>query len=100
VASLRRCPGPAGLVLLATGLLLLATIGGTLVQGYLFRRQSRGGLGMQGFSRVMTLVAIVQSLAHAGGIGLLLAAAFADRSRPPGREPPPNDADGPTSPAR
>jgi hypothetical protein len=100
VASLRRCPGPAVLVLLATGLLLLTTIGGTLVQSYLIQGQTRGGLGMQRVALVMSLVAIVRSLAHALGIGLLLAAAFAGRGRPPGRKPPPIDAEWPTSPVR
>jgi hypothetical protein len=79
---LRRCPLPAALAAVSLGLFLFTRIAATLFQVYLFH----SGRAAMDLARIMTGVAVVTSLLHAVGLGLLLTAVFIQRT-PAGDSP-------------
>lgn len=79
LAFMGRCRGPSLLALIACVVMLLSSIGYTLVFQMLVRMHSEMGWSSEKFGRAMSMMAIVTSFLHAGCLGLLLGAVFSAR---------------------
>ncbi|MEA2735595.1 MAG: hypothetical protein QOE14_2046 [Humisphaera sp.] len=75
----RRAGSGAMLAMIGLGLMLLSTIGSTLMVAFVVRNQSAAGTSMASLGQMMTVVAIVSSLIRAGGLALVVAGVFANR---------------------
>lgn len=75
----RRCPSTAVLVLLGSGLLLLASVAGTFAFQYIIQSWHDWGWRSEKMGTVLTTLGLVNSLMGALGFALLLAAAFVGR---------------------
>jgi hypothetical protein len=82
---LRRCSTPALLCLFGCGLLLLMTVGSSVIQARLIQKQfdERGSMGQ--YADAMTTIAIVRAAVYTVGMGLIVAAVFVGRTRAAGR---------------
>ncbi|MEK6333872.1 MAG: hypothetical protein AABM67_02925 [Acidobacteriota bacterium] len=69
----------AMLVLGGSGVLLITTIGQTLLQVYLFRVRINYGWSAADYARVLSMVAVLASLLRALGLALWLIAVFIGR---------------------
>lgn len=69
----------AMLVLGGSVILLITTIGQTLLQFYLFRARVSYGWSAAGFAQVLSIVAVLTSLMRAVGLALWLIAVFIAR---------------------
>jgi hypothetical protein len=76
----RRAPRAAMLAMAGLGVMLLVSAVGPVVQWYLVMNRPAGG-PVAGFARTMAILGIVLSLVRALGLGLLIAAVFAERPR-------------------
>ncbi|QEG29287.1 hypothetical protein GobsT_40820 [Gemmata obscuriglobus] len=79
LVQLGRHPRPSVIVLVACGLLFLASVLALLAHGYLFSSVKDQNLGFEAFRRWQVVVAAVVSLLHVTGLSLLLVAAFVGR---------------------
>jgi hypothetical protein len=82
----RRAPQAALLAMLGIGLMLFGTVVARGISMYLIQSRMRGGSSSSSTSavqigQILSVVSIVSSLVHAGGIALLIAAVFAGRDR-------------------
>ena len=75
-------PKVSALAMLGLGILLLNSIGMSIVQSLLIASQNKGGgMSAEAFSRTMQVVGLVRAVIGAGGFVVLIWAIFADRPR-------------------
>ena len=77
----RRARGAAMWALMGLTLMLVATVGSTAMQTYLFASRAGGAGSMQQLSYVLFALGIGSSIVRAIGLGMLVAAVFVGRQR-------------------
>jgi hypothetical protein len=82
LALLGRHRGPAILVLLGSGLLLLTTVSMVGLQAYLFQVREQQAWSHSQFATIMGAIGIVGSVLRAIALAMFLAAAFVGRRSP------------------
>jgi hypothetical protein len=77
----RRARGAAMWALMGLTLMLVATVGSTAMQTYLFATRVQAGTSAQQLGHVLFAVGIGSSIVRAIGLGMVVAAVFVGRQR-------------------